>query len=118
MSTNLQKPTVIGSQATSIVVVSATVRADGTVFVDWQGLDANGSPVVRQVAAFAAKDAGTLLAGPVSGLIGAAEAAIVQAIASSGNAPPTDLPKPVLRPPFAVAAAAAADAARAKQATK
>lgn len=107
MSTNLQKPTLIGSQVTSIVAVTATVRADGSVLVDWQGLDANGVALVRQVAAFAAKDVDILFKCPVSGLLAAAEAAIVQAIASSGNAPPTDLPRPGPMPAFVSALATA-----------
>ena len=90
MSTTLKTAATVGSKISSVVVVAVTVRQDGAVFADWQGLDDKGQGVLRQVAAFSPESAKDLLAGPVSELASKSEAAIVSAIAN-GEAPPKDL---------------------------
>jgi len=84
MSTTLATPTVIGPKVASIVVQQVTLRADGAVLIDWQGLDAAGQAVARQTAVFTPKDAdaNALLAAPASGLLAACEAELAKAIAS------------------------------------
>jgi hypothetical protein len=100
MGTPLKTSTVIGTKVSSVLVVSVTVRVDGAVLADWQGLDDKGQGVVRQVAAFPPDIAKELLSGAVSELIGKVEAAIVSAIASSGQAPPKDLPVELVSGPM------------------
>jgi len=94
MGTPLKAPATIGSKVASVLVQSVTVRADGAILADWQGLDAAGLGVVRQSAAFMPEAAAPLLSAPSSELVGRAEAMIVQAIASSGEAPAQNLPGP------------------------
>lgn len=91
----LARETVIGSKVASVVVTQVTVRADGTVFADWAGLDAGGQGVLRQVAAFAAKDAESFLAGKAADLVVALEVAVVRAITISGSPPPKEPAPPV-----------------------
>jgi hypothetical protein len=125
MTTPLKAPTTIGSKIASVVVQSVTVHASGAVLADWQGLDAQGSGVVRQNAAFVEDAAALLRAAPAGELVTRAEAAIVQAIASGGEAPPQNLPSSGPKPiagvpsrPMPPQVAAALAGARAKHAAK
>jgi hypothetical protein len=105
MTTKLPSPTTIGSQVTTVSVLGVTIRADGAILADWQGLDKSGVAVVRQPAAFTKEAAAELLAGPASGLLAATEKAIVSAIAQSGQPPASQVPNPAVPSPATHAAA-------------
>jgi hypothetical protein len=83
MTTKLLQEKVIPSKIVSVSVSSVTVRHDGVVVADWQGIDSSGMGVLRQQVTFMPDAVASLLEAPTSEIIARAEAAIVQALGSS-----------------------------------
>lgn len=117
MSTNLPRPATLGPQVTSIRVHAATLRADGAVRAEFQGLDDKGAIVLQAASTFQKDAAAAFFPSATSAnLLVAIEAVIVKAIADTG-APPPDAVAPAPLPVgvhHARSISAAIAAARAK----